>query len=367
MTKEEHEAELDRLMDLPEDEFNAEAYNLPRSTPEPAKEETVEDETEEDETPDEVEQEPVVETTEEPETVEEMVERLTKESLTGKKAVLKYNGEDTEVDGDELINLAQIGMHAGIVNYKDAVELKKSLDAAGVSKDEIEILRKLKSGDTRSLLELMKSNKLDIESVQDLLYDVDKDSYVEDMNRTPVVATEFDRYIQSVPESVHKKYNEVAPMIPGMDGYNKRLSATGNAESIEAMESLVSGIESGVFDKIAPYVARKYGNLSDREKYMIESNNNSFLNFYNGVITEVYQLNDNHVVTNAEATTEGTTPVSKRVSAEAMNSKRSMSKPTNTPIVGDTTGSKKKSPYDILDEIEGMDEEQLNKYLRENK
>lgn len=326
------------------------------------------------EEPTEPEEEKVTETEDIPaenevpptETEAKIAELLDAEALKGKKAKVKYMGVESEIDGEQLLSLAQIGMDADNKGYKDAVKLKKDIEAKGLSTTDLDLLAKFKSGDTSVLKELVASSGLDVESFREAAYDFEQehvDAVASTVNQQP---TDFDTYVQSIPTEVHETYNKLAPTIPGLAEFQSRVSQAGD---VDKMNSLVSVIAEGTFDEIAPMVANKYLQLNEYEKAQLKTNDKAFSQFYDSMITELDQApqstQESHVTEQVQEPTVESKPVSQRVSAADVASKSSMGKPSNKPVAM-STSTKEKSVEDILSDIENLSEEEYRtKYLNE--
>lgn len=371
---------MGELMELPDELLDERILNdakvASEVVTEDVKDEDIEVDTTVAEVPDTVlpEQQENSTTTEEIEEVgevkveEQTYEVLTKDNLKGKKARVKYNGEESELDADELIGLAQIGMHAGAQDYKKALATNKALEAAGISQDDIAMMARLKSGDPGAMKDIIARNDLNLDD----MYDIDQvDIDTAKANYKPTeVNVEWDSYTGSLDRLVVDKFDTIQHALPGLSAFNARVN---NSKNTTLLSGIVDNVKDGTWNDIASSAVTKYLALPESEKALLATSDAAFMEFYNPLIDpDAYQQQgaQSGTVTSAVqnevddvVTPPANKPVSQRASAADVDQKMAMGKPSNTPVVPSLV-KPKKTAQEIYQEIYDMDEHEEAQYFK---
>ncbi len=313
-------------------------------------EDTVEDETAEEDVPtgEPKDDEPTEVTPEE-------IKYLDPEKLAGQKLKIKWNGVEQEVNAEDITKFVQMGIDADIKDYKGALKYKKEMEAKEVSPAELEMLQKLRDGDSSVVKDMIAKGKFKLDDVRDDVHEYeqeDVDARAEEINKIPAQPTEVETILQSITPEIDKAYEEVKTILPGLESFTERMVQQGNAQFLDV---IVSNTESGAFKKLAPNALKEYLLLTDREKQNINNNNDAFVSFYDKFLTA-------ETPQQSEAVAEPTTPqpqapaksATQRASVEDIEAKKSAGRGSRgTRPQGNPHGTKRSS------------EEILNQYLGE--
>lgn len=231
----------------------------PAADPEPDPEVDPEPTPEEDPTP-EPEADPDPEGDEDPEADPDPEENKGGEDLIS----LKWNGEDVQVTREELIALGQKGFDY-TAKMQNVAKYRKELEAAGVTDDTIELMKRIKGGDKAAVLQYLKDTNFD---PVDLIGVDENELYAEnDPNTLRKEANEFVISDQVAPIMEQVRSNPVL-----MEKMSKAEDLLPNAvimrmaQDPAAMYQAVTEIDSGDFDQVMPRVQIRLAGMNDLDR-----------------------------------------------------------------------------------------------------
>ena len=263
-------------------------------------EESAEEVEEVEETPIEVEETPTEPTESEP-TEEEDFALLQEKLLKNRDKLnvpIKWNGVETNLNIDELVKQAQIGINSEIkqVQYKEAIELNRFMKENGLTSDQLAALVAIKTKGKDGLAEFVAKTGIDLTSLRDNSYEIDEEA-VKTAKEAP------SSYTPPAYNTIDMVYDDIAIAEPavvtslkqgldsivGLTNYLQDIHAKNDAESFDI---LISASRNGDFEKVKPYFDRLYINLPASKKFSIEKDSSVFLETYNEAL-RLYSANEN--------------------------------------------------------------------------
>ena len=243
--------------------FGEEQAPETEETVEEEKEEVIEEETEEPKEEVEEQQEEVVEEVKEEEPKQEE-----------KRFKINWNGEDIEVSEEEAIKLAQKGYDytfktQALSKYKKQFE---AMEQAGIKDDDIELLKKIKTGDKEALAFLAKNAQID---PYEILNIENPKVTLQNEPQGIVISDEVKPLIEQVShdEALLNKLQQAETMLP-----DAVIRAMG--QSSEMFYGLVSEIQTGTFYDVMPQLQRRMATMSDLDRAYVLQNPHQFATLY---------------------------------------------------------------------------------------
>lgn len=244
-------------------------------------------------------------------------------TLKGKKASLKWNKVTTTVDADKLVELAQKGINYDMKmsKLKDATEIQELMSNTGVSVDEINSFIEFKK-DGGNLKDFLAANNIELEKFREDVYsfeqtDLDSAREARVPRRTGNVIV--DDLIPSVPRTVDIKMGELFEDIPGLKQFTD--SVIGSSD-VKTFNALVGFTADGTFDRVKDRMVSQYIGMSDVDKYKFVNDPMSFAKVFNTIVG-VGQSDTTQ--TDPEASPDNTNQDS-RVSSDSLKKKNSFGK-----------------------------------------
>lgn len=398
------EAELNRLLELDEDEFESELGGPTPTSQTPIEDEFIEEE--EDVVTDAVE--PTEDVDDEPEVVEDVTEEVPEDKVPqeevddtvadedttttseeteevedvktevvedkyieitdddDRKFKVKYMGEQIDLPASDIRKFTQIGIDAMNKDYKSAISTSKRMDELQISADDLEILAKLKQGDASALKNIMATSELNLEEVQKSVFDYDQ----EDLDKIkdeykPVQTTDIDRIVSTVPKEVVQKYSQLASAFPGLKEFQENLYTNNDVANYE---NFLYNIENGIFDKLLPKASVEFASMSITEQQRVKRDPDSFAEFINPIIQSEYTSSEESVTNQGTQTETPSVKPRKDVVKSDISSKAKYSKPNGSPsVVKSNTKSEKQSVEELTEKYENMSDSEFNALVRSGK
>lgn len=198
----------------------------------------------------------------------------TPETVNETKFKIKWNGEDIEVTHDELIALGQKGFDY-TAKMQNVSKYRKDLEEAGINENTIELMRRIKAGDKRAMLEYLNSHEVDPID----LIDVD----LTEKDTTPprkrvdevVVSAQVAPLIEQVMNnpSLQSSMERAEGMLP--NAVIRRM-----AQDPDLLYTAVSEVESGSFDQVMPRIQVRMASMSDLDREYVLNSPDVFAQIY---------------------------------------------------------------------------------------
>lgn len=255
-------------------EYNK-AFFGEETAPEPVEEvEEVEEQAEEEveEQPEETAPEPVEEQEQPKE--EEVKQPEEAEALQEEKFVLNWNGKEIEVTKEEAIKLAQQGYDytfktQSISKYKKQFE---AMEQAGITESDLEVLKRIKSGDKEALAFLTKNAGVD---PYDLISIENPKVTLQNESDAIVISPQVKPLMEQIANNSEllAKMQQVEDVLP--DAVIRAM-----AQSPELFYGVVSEVQNGTFYDVMPQLQKRLATMSDLDRAFVEQNPNQFATLY---------------------------------------------------------------------------------------
>lgn len=241
----EEEAEVTEVAEVEEEVVPEEDSNDPL---EQSEEEAVEENTPTD-TPLEEEQE-----------AEEAPEEEEAPTEEPRKFKLKWNGEEIEVNEDEMIALSQKGFDY-TAKMQTVSKYRKGLEEAGIDDETIALIKGVKEGNKEALAMLAERNRIDPMDLIDV--DLSKNQFNPLHNDTSniVISEQVKPLMEQVMSnpSLQAQMSQAEDLLP-----NAVISRM--AQDPDVFHAAVSEIESGSFNQVMPRINMRLATMSDLDR-----------------------------------------------------------------------------------------------------
>lgn len=269
-------------------EYNK-AFFGEETAPEPAEEieefkEHVETQEEVEEQPEETATEPVEEQEQPQEVEEDKQEEVEEEAQQVDKFVINWNGKEIEVTKEEAIKLAQQGFDytfktQSISKYKKQFE---AMEQAGITESDLEVLKRIKSGDKEALAFLTKNAGVD---PYDLLSIENPKVTLQNESDAIVISPQVKPLMEQIANNSEllAKLQQVEDVLP--DAVIRAM-----AQSPELFYGVVSEVQNGTFYDVMPQLQKRLATMSDLDRAFVVQNPNQFATLYMDVKNTAKQV-----------------------------------------------------------------------------
>lgn len=177
-----------------------------------------------------------------------------------RKFKLKWNGEEIEVNEDEMIALSQKGFDY-TAKMQTVSKYRKGLEEAGIDDETIALIKGVKEGNKEALAMLAERNRIDPMDLIDV--DLSKNEFNPLHNDTSniVISEQVKPLMEQVMSnpSLQAKMSQAEDVLP-----NAVISRM--AQDANMFHAVVNEIDSGSFDQVMPRINMKLATMSDLDR-----------------------------------------------------------------------------------------------------
>lgn len=173
---------------------------------------------------------------------------------------IKWNGEDIEVTQDELIALGQKGFDY-TAKMQNVSKYRKDLEAAGITDNTLDLLKRVQSGDPMAALQYLNSLNIDPVDLIDMEGKENTFNPPRKADQEIVVSPQVESLMEQVVAnpSLHSQMRRAEEVLP--------TTVIGRmAQDADLMYAAVQEVESGSFDQVMPRVQMRLATMSDLDR-----------------------------------------------------------------------------------------------------